>query len=284
MDLNKRRTYRKKKGGSISESDFMNLFPDFYYYLVNAKNYNLDGNDTRLYDDAYITEQLKKIMNNSYQNIIYEIMEAVTVDQRFKDAYLDFVIEKDFKEKYLAYYSYLYYVTFGNEVYAEKLIKEAIKNNMISTIVNDSTEPDKNFLHYNEFMQNYNQFIRNNNMEGKSDNDKIASYIQNLENIYAQSVGMNNGDVATTVVGGYYRKKKVSEKEKERKLKEKEKEKERKLKEKEKEKARKLKEKEKEKARKLKEKERALKEKEKLRNKKMMLKGGNGMCSLNGCM
>ena len=34
MDLNKRRTYRKKKGGSISESDFINLFPDFYEWLI----------------------------------------------------------------------------------------------------------------------------------------------------------------------------------------------------------------------------------------------------------
>ena len=52
----------------------------------------------------------------------------------------------------------------------------------------------------------------------------------------------------------------------------------------EKEKEKKRKEKERERARRQKEKEKEQASKEKLRNKKMMIKGGNGMCSLNGCM
>lgn len=44
------------------------------------------------------------------------------------------------------------------------------------------------------------------------------------------------------------------------------------------------KEKERQRARRQKEKEKEQASKEKLRNKKMMIKGGNGMCSLNGCM
>ncbi len=289
MDLYKRRTYRKKKGGMTLEH-FKETYPEFYkflkeYTVMKEQHliYHVDDNFTTPYTDTVITRLISEIDDLNDSNKMIEFKRSNNHDTlKLAELYMQFKFLASFKTKFNNYYKYLkIHYTLDDATILRYFGKHGFMTLPSLDIDMALIEPYlmsqqyyKNYLKdCDEFLNQevitpfYDKFLNENKLTSEFLKQSFTELNDTENEIQESKDNYDSGDdtdIDESGAHGGFKKnnnKKVSEKEKEKA---------RKLKEKEKERARKLKEKEKEKARKLKEKERALKEKQKLRNKKIM--------------